>query len=250
MSEHPHSADAGAGIAETESNEPLTRLTPCPAAAPNRGVAPAAKVAQVHAEIDRQTRSFAEATGLACPQGCGACCLSPDVETSVADLMPLAEELVRRGETKAMLERLEVAGVQCVLYEPHSDDPKRGRCTMYENRPSICRLFGFAGWRDKADRPRFTPCYVHGQVLPKVTAMAREAAEERRIALPIMSDLARQIAALAPTGQERLQPINEALREALRGAALAHRLAASTGASDDDDDGAPPTTPPRPRRAA
>ncbi len=201
----------------------------------------------VHAEIDRRTEAFRAATGLACPQGCGACCLSPNVETSASDILPLAEELVRRGEAEAMLARLELAGMQCVLYEAASETGDRGRCTMYDWRPSICRLFGFAGQRDADGQPRFTPCRVHGQVLPEVAAAAKEAAESGRVALPIFTDLAGQVAALAPGGRGRLQPINAALREALHSAALTWRYAAQVATPSEDDDDARPRTPGSPR---
>jgi Fe-S-cluster containining protein len=175
------------------------------------------------------------------------------VETSVADVGPLAAEIVRRGGAAELLERIEAyaqAGDRrCVLYEPDSTDPGRGRCSMYAHRPSICRLFGFAGRRDADGRPQFVACRVHGELMPERVAAAREAVVTGEIRLPIFAELAGQIAATAPGARGRLQPINDALREAVHAAGLMARLAdadeRNTADDDRDGDGTRPTTPPR-----
>jgi Fe-S-cluster containining protein len=185
-------------------------------------------VKRVHAEIDRRTAAFEARTELHCPDQCGQCCLSPEVETTVAELLPMAEEIVRRGDAGTLLDRLDERPdeLRCVLYAPDSaDHPGRGRCTMYALRPSVCRLFGFAGRRDGASRPQFVACRVHAQLMPDVVAAARAAVESGDVDVPIFSELAGRIAATAPGPAGRPQPINTALREAIGAAALAARLA-------------------------
>jgi Fe-S-cluster containining protein len=210
-------------------------------------------VAALHAAIDRTTSTFQERTALRCPDGCGWCCLSPDVETSAVDVGPLAAGIVRQGRATEFLDRIEThiqAGDRrCVLYEPDPADPARGRCSMYTFRPSICRLFGFAGRRDADGRPQFVACRVHGERMPETVAAAREAVADGTIRLPIFAELAGRIAAIATGPRGRPQPINHALREAIHAAGLKARLTAAdesvTADDDQDGDGTRPTTPPR-----
>lgn len=218
----------------------------------------AAAVAEVHAEIDRRTAQFRAKTGVGCPEGCGVCCLSPNVETTVEDLLPLAEVIVQRGEAESIFDRLmlRVGDRRCVFYEAEPGDPMRGRCTVYAQRPSICRLFGFAGRRDADGRPEFIACRIHTQSMPETVAAAVRAVRAGDVPLPIFSDLAGRIAAAVP-GANRLQPINDAMRDAIQWAALTARLTSIAlgegcdGDDDRDDDGGRPTTPRvPPRRAA
>lgn len=203
----------------------------------------AAAVAAVHAEADQQTRAFAERTGITCPPGCGQCCLSPHVETTVADLLPLAEHVVQTGRAEAILQRIEAAtDPRCVLYDADPADPARGRCSMYALRPSICRLFGFAGRRDADGNPQFTACRIHRDTMPEVVAAAQQAVGERRIGLPIFADMTRAVTAAAPNSDGRPRPINDALRQAIHAVALTARLRQLTDDTGDDD-----LTPPTPR---
>jgi Fe-S-cluster containining protein len=199
----------------------------------------------VHAALDDRTRVFAAATGVRCPDRCGRCCRSPHVETTVADLLPLARELVGRGAAWDVLERIAARGndASCVLYAPDRDDPDRGRCSMYDWRPSICRLFGFAGRRDADGRPQLSACRVHAEHQPEVTAGARSDVAAGRIPLPLFAEASLEIASAAPGFAARPRPINDALAEAVRGAALAARLGAMR---DQRDAETPPSTPRRP----
>lgn len=200
-------------------------------------------VSAVHAHIDEQTERFAQQSKVRCPDGCGACCHSPHVEATVADLLPLASELVRTGKASQVLQQLDEQrdGPRCVLFAADVQNPTRGRCTVYGLRPSICRLFGFAGRRDADGKPQFTACRVHTQQMPDTVAAAREAVASGSIALPILSDLASQVTAVSPGESGVPQPINEALREAIHRVALRAMLADD----DSDDDDTTPRMPPR-----
>lgn len=223
------------------------QAVPVPAPACSCSGDAAAAVAQVHAEIDLQTSRFAAQTGIACPSGCGQCCHSPQVEATVADMMPLASELVRQGMAAAVLDRLVTRSddPRCILFAVDAHDASRGRCTMYQWRPSICRLFGFAGRRDADGNPQFSACRVHAETMPSVVAAARQAVAARRISLPILSDLAAQVRAVAPEGPSRPLSINEALRAALQTAALQDWMRSLQGEDDHDGDSPTPRIPPR-----
>jgi len=221
----------------------------------------AAAVAAVHAAVDRRTRAFADATGIGCPPGCGQCCLSPNVETTVAELLPLAEHVVQTGRADEILDRIDTAAAaedtRCVLFDADSDNPTRGRCSMYAHRPSLCRLFGFAGRRDADDRPEFSPCWIHGHTQPEQVAAARAEVHAGNIALPLFTEATMRVNAAAPNLDGRPQPINAALRRAIQSTGLSMALRSITvidvmkGRSDrGDDDLTPPTPHIPPSRAA
>ena len=179
--------------------------------------------------IDEQVDALVAATGLACPSGCGACCLSPEVEAAPEELELLAQEWVRRGEARALLDRLaalEAEGRrQCALYRPSSEDGRQGRCGAYAWRPLVCRLFGFAARHDRRGQPELVLCAVMSAAAPEATAQAARQVAAGAPA-PLFGDHAHGlIADLGGRGSERL-PINQALRQALERALLHARLAA------------------------
>jgi Fe-S-cluster containining protein len=184
--------------------------------------------------IDERTADFARASGLACPAGCGACCLSPHVETTAGELVPLALELFRRGAAEELLRQLARAGDAgpCVLYAPDPTDAARGRCTVYAWRPAVCRLFAFSARRDRAGRAELIACGVQRAAAPELVRRAEEAVAAG-LATPLLPELAREVA-LAGLDAELL-PIGRALRRALERVGLALALA-----------GGERPTPPRP----
>lgn len=180
--------------------------------------------------IDREVDALVAATGLACPPGCGACCLSPEVEAAPEELALLAQEWVRRGEALALLERLatlETEGRrQCALYRPSSEDGRQGRCGAYAWRPLVCRLFGFAARHDRRGRTELVVCAVMSSAAPETTAAAARQVAAGTPA-PLFGDHAHGlIADFGGRGTERL-PINQALRQALERALLSARLSAA-----------------------
>ncbi len=211
-----------------------------------------AEVVSVHAKIDRQTEAFQRTTNIRCPDGCGACCHSPHVEASVIDVLPLAAELVERGLTESVIDRIHErerrGDSSCVLFHADPADPKQGRCSMYARRPAVCRLFGFAGRLDADGHPQYSGCRIHREVMPAAVAAARRAVRERRIPLPLFSRLAGEVNAIASDSLGRPQPINRALREALQRTALRRRYLAEvdpddpgSGGHDDNNDRQPPS---------
>jgi len=218
-----------------------------------------AAVRDVHTEADVQVEAFQAQTGIRCPDGCGCCCLSPHVEATAADALPLASEIVRRGHADLMIARLrETSGARCVLYSPHPSDESRGRCSMYEWRPTICRLYGFAGRRDRSGRAQFSACPVHAAALPDQIVAARESVARGDIPLPLFAEFSHLIASVCPGADPEPIPINDALRVAIEAVALRVRLQRSgaepDGHADDstdtDGDGTRPSPLMPPRLAA
>jgi Fe-S-cluster containining protein len=209
-------------------------------------------ILELFSGLDAETSAFAVASGLRCPDGCGACCENPSVHTSVVELEPLAGELVARGQAEAALERAATAGPgPCVFYESHGQG--QGRCTVYALRPMICRLFGFAAVRDKQGRPELAGCKVHKAHQPEVMAQAR-ALVAGGAPVPMMVAWQQQAVELGTSATGTLVPINVAIQEALERAlfvaALAGDAAPSSAAPADDTppDGNVPFEPEPPAR--
>lgn len=177
----------------------------------------ATQVQSVFDEVDRSTSAFASASGIACPPGCGACCHSPNVEASELEMLPMAEHLMETGEAGAVYQHLsQQPGAKiCVFFKPVPGSTTDGRCSRYTHRPLVCRLFGFAGRRNKEGRPQFTACKVHQQHSPSIVQVTTQRVDEGTLRPPLYSDAMDALWATHPTlGTERFL-INQALLRAL-----------------------------------
>ena len=177
----------------------------------------------LYQDADRASAALASATGLACPPGCGPCCARHDPHVTVADVEPLADAAVANGSALATLDRaLAAPAGPCVYYEAGR---LPGGCTVYELRPILCRLFGFAAVRDKHGHAALAVCEVHTRTTPEVAARAAaHVAAGGEVAL--LAEYQARADGLAPDPSRTEQlPINVALAQALERALLRARLA-------------------------
>jgi len=177
----------------------------------------AAQVQSVFDEVDRKTSTFARDSGITCPPGCGACCHSPNVEASELEMLPMAEHLMETGEAEAVYQLLsEQPGEKiCTFFKPVPGSTTDGHCSRYPQRPLVCRLFGFAGRRNKEGRPQFTACKVHQQHSPSVVQAATARVGEGTLRPPLFSEAMDSLWSLHPTLGFDRYPINQALQRAL-----------------------------------
>jgi len=80
-------------------------------------------------------------------------------------------------------------------------------CGVHSVRPLICRMFGYAGGRDKFGRPRFAPC---PRMLNAACARSVDPAE-----VPVFQYLRYELMSITPPELSRLCPLSEALAEAV-----------------------------------
>ncbi len=110
----------------------------------------------LYEELDKKIDDFSRAAGLHCPEGCGTCCETfiPEVARPEADL--IASHLLSLGHSLTLDSwgKGEIPG-GCPFYKIQGDPY---HCSIYPVRPLICRLFGYAGSRDKNGSLRFRPC--------------------------------------------------------------------------------------------
>ena len=176
----------------------------------------------VYAAADDAIAAFQDATGLACPRGCGACCEEQTPFVRIADMAEIAAAHVARGIGEVTLERARAAGdaKPCVIYEPGR---LPGGCTEYALRPTLCRLFGFGAVRDKHGRAALAACKVHKRDTPEAAARAI-AFVDGGGAVPMIADWQAAADAATDDGDLTLHPINEALARALEKALLRDQL--------------------------
>lgn len=175
-----------------------------------------AALSQLYRELDVQIAKFQATTGLHCPPGCGQCCENPEVEATPLEMVPMALEMIRRGEAASWIDLITVAEApgKCIFYQADNLIPGNGRCQMYLWRPTLCRLFGFAAVTDKSGQPKLAACVKHKQVFPENVAMA-DVAIANGFPIPRFRDWQTRIANIdAHWGYQRM-PINVALKVAI-----------------------------------
>lgn len=174
---------------------------------------------QLYRRIDKSMKRRSQASGLSCPDSCGACCTSPKVEATVLELLPLARELWQQGRADSWLERLAAADAPCVFYDPDPNLPGNGRCRVYFWRPLICRLFGFSYRKNKYGIPELVTCRIIKSTCPDRYARVMQQHSSEAVT-PMtqpacMSDNSAKLAAIDPSLGTRLLPINQAARQAI-----------------------------------
>ncbi|MGI5308303.1 YkgJ family cysteine cluster protein [Rheinheimera sp. WS51] len=132
------------------------------------------RVETVLGEITEKFSTYQKQQGLNCRTGCGECCLQPTIESTPLEMLPLALYFFDQGSAEHLLHKLETEPVQksCMLYQKKSFDGKQGHCTVYQQRPSICRVFGAAGFRDKLGKTAISVCKVIKADLPEQYAQS------------------------------------------------------------------------------
>lgn len=213
------------------------------------------QVLEVYRVLDMAVAGFASRTGLACPEGCGQCCLSEKVEATVLECLPLAFELFRTFQAELILKRLEKNNdaKQCVLYRSDYTAAGLWGCSQYRYRAVVCRLFGFAGNLDRQGNARLAMCRVMKE---KNGADSSEIdLDDLHTPLPLFMDAGLRITALHPGMGTIRMPINRALRDALLKVGMLLELSGQEMSGKPGDHQHPPTKPmfphsPLGRRAA
>ena len=116
------------------------------------------QVRSLHAELDAEIRSFQSASGLHCLSGCGKCCLKPDIEATPLEFLPLALSLYRQGVAEEWLKSVESGDSICKVY--NEGQSGQGKCTQYQDRGMICRLFGYSARKNKYSKKELITCQI------------------------------------------------------------------------------------------
>ncbi|CAM3794058.1 YkgJ family cysteine cluster protein [Rheinheimera salexigens] len=172
-------------------------------------------VEAVLGEVAEKFSTYQQQQGLNCRAGCGECCLQPTIESSALEMLPLALHLFDQGSAEHTLQQFEQEPLKqsCMFYQKLSFDGRKGQCTVYQQRPSICRMFGASGYRDKMGQTSLSVCKV-------IKADHPEHYSQSLIMLtstppPLMMVASEALKELDYSFGNNLQPINLALKQAL-----------------------------------
>ncbi len=153
----------------------------------------------------------------------------------------MAFQLFRTSQAELLLKRLErgLDDKQCILFRPDLIEKGQWGCTQYQHRGIICRLFGFAGNRDKSGNPVLAMC--------KIMKPGREnfsySPGEDVTPMPIFADAGMRVTSLNPSlGSLRL-PINQALMQAIYKVGIYLEMAVPKTAEHQSAPELPPDTP-------
>lgn len=172
------------------------------------------QVQVVFGAISRQFSKFQNERQLPCPAECGACCNKPDIEVTVLEMLPLALHLFDKGNAEELLVSLHAeSGFACKFFQRTALDGSRGRCSVYDFRPGVCRMFGVGGYTTKTGMATLSICSRLKEMMPTQYAEALIFATQQRP--PMMAEWQSRLTQLDfRMGTERL-PINLAVAKAL-----------------------------------
>jgi uncharacterized protein len=162
---------------------------------------------KLYLEMSQVFSKAQENSKVTCPAGCGFCCETPTVEASPLEMLPMAKSLIDQGLAEVYLERLQTEDTsRCMIYESHGG--KKGRCTQYATRPSLCRQFALAALIKKDGSATLSICKELKETYPFWVDLNPED-------FPVMNEWTSKLMALHPDLLKHRQPISIALREAL-----------------------------------
>jgi Fe-S-cluster containining protein len=173
----------------------------------------------IYDEMWRTFSEYQKASGLHCLEGCGKCCNNPEVEASVMEMLPLALRMHDEGKLEYWIDQLEMTEQEhCLMYRPHSPDGSKGQCGVYNERPSLCRMFGVSGFYNKHREVTLSVCKLIKDKYPELlTQREKEVSEEKT---PMLITWSYRLAQLDPALIQDRLPINQAFKKALEKIAL------------------------------
>jgi len=173
------------------------------------------RVFRIYQDIENQTRRIRRETGMTCPDRCGRCCWSRNIEATVIEMVPVVNHILRSGMLPGVLDALDGTdpGGLCVFFRPDMAHRDHGFCSEYRYRPLVCRLFGFSARRGKDDRITPQVCRTMKTHNPVSFQRFEAMCTDGRV-VPMRAWF-QQIASLEPSRGYRLMPVNQALKECI-----------------------------------
>ena len=176
------------------------------------------KVTQVEAfytSLDKELAQFQTKAKYTCISGCNKCCHSPNVETTILELLPFAFHLYKENKAEEMYDRLlNNTNPTCILFDPTNTITQKGGCSKYSYRALICRLFGFSFTRDKIGLPVLLACKEiktqHAEAFENIEFKAQQGMD-----VPLISNYYNQLTNIDYNLTQKQYPINEALKLAI-----------------------------------
>lgn len=127
------------------------------------------------------------------------------------EMIPMALKLLDDGKLEEWHTRLQEAeGLPCLIFNGKN-------CGSYQQRPSLCRMFGVAGYLNKEQHITLSICKFIKEECPELTELALRATGPDT---PVMTYWSSRLSTLDPHLIQERQPINRALKMAIEKVAL------------------------------
>ncbi len=107
---------------------------------------------QAWKKMDHNFQAFSQLTGLKCLKNCSHCCEHHEIHVPIFELYPLALKLYQSDQLAAVCEQVEQSMANCPFLSEH-------QCSIYEWRPSLCRVFGLGKIQHK-NQKIFSLCHL------------------------------------------------------------------------------------------
>lgn len=174
------------------------------------------KLSKLYKEMSDSFSTYQSSTGWNCLSHCGKCCLNPDVEATLLEMIPMALRIYDEGTFDEWVQKLETSEQQyCLVYQPGASEGQ-GQCGRYQDRPSLCRMFGVAGYFDKNHDLTLSICKLIRDEY-KIETVPTKLDPEKT---PNFSQWSYKMAGLDQKLIQEKMPINQALLFALQKVAL------------------------------
>lgn len=167
-----------------------------------------------YGEISHTFSSFQKNNNLDCVSGCGKCCFKPDIYCSPIELLPLAMELLKRGEAQEVYEKCLTGEVErCYFLDVDNAEKYQGKCSEYQCRPLVCRTFGVSARHGKKDKVEFSVCKViKEQKALEFQNMISKLEKNELKDMPFIDLAKNQLSTVDPRFLEKEYTINQSLK--------------------------------------
>lgn len=173
------------------------------------------QVEKFYTALDAELAAFQSQANYSCIAGCSKCCSSPNVETSILELLPYAFHLYKNNTAEHVYDSLLLnKSPICNLYKPLQTALQKGGCSDYQHRALICRLFGFSFTRNKEGKSTLLACKDIKAMYPEVNDAVNAQADEGFV-VPLATNYYNQLSDIDYSLSQKQYPINEAMRLAI-----------------------------------
>lgn len=161
----------------------------------------ATQIKELYSQMDKENNQFSIESGIKCVSSCGGvCCSNKDVAVPPVDLIPLAIQLIEDNDYLSYL--ADNSDQACLFFQ-------NGRCSVYENRATLCRLFAFSSVYNKKGQKTLSVCsFIKEENNTEVTQELTDKAAN-------IVDWSSKVTNLVPGWDNSCRPFNEALKYAL-----------------------------------
>lgn len=171
-------------------------------------------ILSLYEEMAKAAKDYQTSSGLSCLEGCGRCCLNPQVDATVYEMLPMAFDLIDQNLVDDEYLLALDQSPSCLQYRSIDAERGLGFCQSYKTRPSLCRLFGASATHDKNKNYRLVVCK---SIKDKRAELYSNANPQMA---PLMEDWVQKLYALHPQLGGKRWPINVALKMAIEKAWL------------------------------